>query len=284
MPTFGVILADGSVQPTVSNEIRADVSTADSRNSQHHLTNFRELFQAELQQEEANCKRIHDDLMKRRQYSREVLASITTMLIENEAAEDRMLSQLQASHRAYRARIETLISQYEVHDAKRSTDIDEMKKEFNMRLEQRKEEFQMKDDEAERLELKAEEKLKRAANKTGKNETGMPKKPLTLYNIHVMEEKKRLEASGCNEDCLFTVCSHSWALLDEEQRWRRYGDLFKRDEFRFRNELERWHKEQDARAVVDALFEDGTISKVIEQALPATDMASTVKQLSGKLS
>jgi len=67
---------------------------------------------------------------------------------------------------------------------------------------------------------------------------GKPRKNWSLLNIHVMEERKRL---GPVQD-LFQVASRPWNEMSEEERWRRYGDLFTLDKERYKRELEGWRE------------------------------------------
>ena len=70
---------------------------------------------------------------------------------------------------------------------------------------------------------------------------GKPKKNWNLYNIHVMEERKRLKELGSEED-LFRVAAMTWKMISDEERWRRYGDLFTRNKERYERELEGWRE------------------------------------------
>mmetsp|Transcript_5873 Transcript_5873/g.8335 ORF Transcript_5873/g.8335 Transcript_5873/m.8335 type:complete len:464 (-) Transcript_5873:126-1517(-) len=70
---------------------------------------------------------------------------------------------------------------------------------------------------------------------------GKPKKNCHMYNIHVSEERKRLKELGSEED-LFRVAAMTWKMISDEERWRRYGDLFTRNKERYERELEGWRE------------------------------------------
>mmetsp|Transcript_31031 Transcript_31031/g.53053 ORF Transcript_31031/g.53053 Transcript_31031/m.53053 type:complete len:116 (+) Transcript_31031:2241-2588(+) len=70
---------------------------------------------------------------------------------------------------------------------------------------------------------------------------GKPKKNWSLYNIHVIEEHKRLKALGSQQN-LFQVASRSWKEMSEEDRMRRYGDIYTLDQERYEREMEEWRE------------------------------------------
>eukprot|EP00984_Skeletonema_dohrnii_P007150 scaffold2581_cov84-Skeletonema_dohrnii-CCMP3373.AAC.5 len=63
----------------------------------------------------------------------------------------------------------------------------------------------------------------------------------SLYHIHVMEERRRLKALG-SEQNLFQVAARSWREMSEEERWRRYGDIYTLDQERYEREMEEWRE------------------------------------------
>ncbi|KAK1738978.1 hypothetical protein QTG54_010294 [Skeletonema marinoi] len=170
-----------------------------------------------------------------------------------------MAAQYQASRAETRAQMQAVLEAQRKSDEqaqKTQDEVKKMKEEINVKVEEtvREQLRELRvavDQEVEgMLRKKLPKEIKKEIKREAKKEkvkkekaAGKPKKNWSLYNIHVMEERKRLKALGSEQD-LFQVASRSWKEMSEEDRMRRYGDIFTLDKERYEREMEVWWEER----------------------------------------
>eukprot|EP00577_Skeletonema_sp_RCC1716_P005207 CAMPEP_0113371464 /NCGR_PEP_ID=MMETSP0013_2-20120614/26_1 /TAXON_ID=2843 ORGANISM="Skeletonema costatum, Strain 1716" /NCGR_SAMPLE_ID=MMETSP0013_2 /ASSEMBLY_ACC=CAM_ASM_000158 /LENGTH=805 /DNA_ID=CAMNT_0000253313 /DNA_START=6644 /DNA_END=9061 /DNA_ORIENTATION=- /assembly_acc=CAM_ASM_000158 len=167
-----------------------------------------------------------------------------------------MAAQYQASRAETRAQMQAVLEAQRKSDEqaqKTQDEVKKMKEELNVKVEETvREQLRVAvDQEVEgMLRKKLPKVIKKEIKREAKKEkvkkekaAGKPKKNWSLFNIHVMEERKRLKALGPVRD-LFQVASRSWGEMSEEERTRQYGDIFTLDKERYEREMEGWWNER----------------------------------------
>jgi len=168
-----------------------------------------------------------------------------------------MAAQYQASRAETRAQMQAVLEAQRKSDEqaqKTQDEVKKMKEEINVKVEEtvREQLRELRvavDQEVEgMLRKKLPKEIKKEIKREAKKEkvkkekaAGKPKKNWSLYNIHVMEERKRLKALGSEQD-LFQVAARSWREMSEEDRMRRYGDILTLDKQRYEREMEEWRE------------------------------------------
>jgi len=163
-----------------------------------------------------------------------------------------MAAQYQASRAETRAQMQAVLEAQRKSDEQAQKTQDEVKK-MKEEMKTREEELNVKVEETVREKLRVavdqlpkviKKEIKREAKKEKvkkEKAAGKPKRNWSLYNIHVMEERKRLKALGSEQD-LFQVAARSWREMSEEDRMRRYGDILTLDKQRYEREMEEWRE------------------------------------------
>jgi len=211
------------------------------------------------QEQEAEVSKFYDEI-------RSTAAQVRTTAL----AQERMAAGHQASRAETFAQMQAVLAQFnQVQEAQRKSDeqaqktldeinqVQEAQRKSDERAQKSDEQAQKTLDEIKKMkeEMKTrEEKLSKEIKKEIKKEAkkekvkkekaaGKPKKNWSLYNIHVMEERKRLKALGSEQD-LFQVAARSWREMSEEDRMRLYGDILTLDKQRYEREMEGWWEER----------------------------------------
>ena len=254
-------LADTTPRGTITTQAHQAAAAQPFVNESPHPVTLRELLRVQEEQY-ASVSRAYEEI-------RTTAAQVRSTAM----AQEQMVAQHQAAREASAAQMQAVLNQFDqVQEAQRRSDeraqksdkqaqktleaLEKMKEE----LKKREEELSMKVDETVKESLRAAvdeefKKLPKVIKKEVKKEAkreknkeekaaGKPKKNWSLYNIHVMEEQKRLKELGSGED-LFQVASRSWKEIDEEERWARYGGIYEIDKGRYERELEVWWEERE---------------------------------------
>lgn len=71
---------------------------------------------------------------------------------------------------------------------------------------------------------------------------GKPKRELTLYNVHVIEQSKILKTSGLSFGEKSKTYSKTWKMMTPEESSRRYGDSLTQYNEQRKREMESWRE------------------------------------------
>jgi len=207
-------------------------------------------------EQEGQISRIYEEIRS----TAAQVSTTATQVRTTAMAQEQMAAQYQASRAETRAQMQAVLAQFnQVQEAQRKSD--EQAQKTQDEVEKMKEELNVKVNETVREQLQEvvgqgiggllrndlskviKKEIKREAKKekVKKEEAaGKPKKNLSLFNIHVREEGKRL---GPVRD-LFQVASRSWREMPEKDRMRLYGDILTLDKQRYEREMEGWWEER----------------------------------------